>query len=66
MRIFTGASLCLMLGLAGLLSNVATAPAMANEAAMATGIIELRPDDADHVKLGQKIYLEQCASCHGV
>jgi len=66
MRIFTVASLCLMLGLAGLLSNVATAPAMANEAAMATGIIELRPDDADHVKLGQKIYLEQCASCHGV
>jgi hypothetical protein len=55
MRIFTGASLCLMLGLAGLLSSVATAPAMANEAAMATGIIELRPDDADHVKLGQKI-----------
>ena len=28
--------------------------------------VELRPDDPVNVKLGQKIYMDQCASCHGV
>ena len=28
--------------------------------------IELRPNDAVYVKMGEKVYLEQCASCHGV
>ena len=30
------------------------------------GIIELRPNDPVYVKMGEKVYLEQCASCHGV
>ena len=30
------------------------------------GVIELRPSDAVYVKMGEKVYLEQCASCHGV
>ena len=29
-------------------------------------IIELRPNDPVYVKLGKNIYMEQCASCHGV
>ena len=28
--------------------------------------IELRPNDPVYVKMGEKIYLEQCSSCHGV
>ena len=28
--------------------------------------IELRPNDPVYVKMGEKVYLEQCASCHGV
>ena len=28
--------------------------------------IELRPDDPVFVKMGKKVYLVQCASCHGV
>ena len=28
--------------------------------------VELRPDDPVYVKLGKKIYMDQCASCHGV
>ena len=28
--------------------------------------IELRPDDPVFVKMGEKVYLVQCASCHGV
>ena len=28
--------------------------------------VELRPNDPVYVKMGEKIYLEQCASCHGV
>ena len=30
------------------------------------GGIELRPNDPVYVKMGEKVYLEQCASCHGV
>ena len=30
------------------------------------GVIELRPSDPVYVKMGEKVYLEQCASCHGV
>ena len=30
------------------------------------GVIELRPNDPVYVKMGEKVYLEQCASCHGV
>ena len=30
------------------------------------GVIELRPNDPVYVKMGGEIYLEQCASCHGV
>ena len=30
------------------------------------GAIELRPNDPVYVKMGEKVYLEQCASCHGV
>ena len=30
------------------------------------GAIELRPNDPVYVKIGEKVYLEQCASCHGV
>ena len=26
----------------------------------------MRPNDAVYVKMGEKVYLEQCASCHGV
>ena len=28
--------------------------------------IELRPNDPFYVKMGEKVYLKQCASCHGV
>ena len=28
--------------------------------------IELRPNDPVYVKMGERVYLEQCASCHGV
>ena len=28
--------------------------------------VELKPNDAVYVKMGKKIYVEQCASCHGV
>ena len=27
--------------------------------------VELKPNDADYVKMGKKVYVEQCASCHG-
>ena len=30
------------------------------------GAIELRPNDPVYVKMGEKVYLEQCSSCHGV
>ena len=30
------------------------------------GVIELRPNNPVYVKMGEKVYLEQCASCHGV
>ena len=30
------------------------------------GVIELKPSDPVYVKMGEKVYLEQCASCHGV
>ena len=33
---------------------------------IADDIVELRPDDPVYVKLGQKIYRDQCASCHGL
>ena len=33
---------------------------------IADDLVELRPDDAVYVKLGEKIYIDQCASCHGV
>ena len=33
---------------------------------IADNLVELRPDDPVYVKLGQKIYIDQCASCHGV
>ena len=33
---------------------------------IADNLVELRPDDPVFVKLGQKIYMDQCASCHGV
>ena len=29
-------------------------------------MVELKPNDAIYVKMGKKVYLEQCASCHGV
>ena len=60
MRNFASAGLYLMLALAG------SSPALANASVAANGTVELRPGDADYVKLGQQIYLEQCASCHGV
>ena len=28
--------------------------------------LELKPNDAVYVKMGKKVYVEQCASCHGV
>ena len=28
--------------------------------------IELRPNDPVYVTMGEKVYIEQCASCHGV
>ena len=28
--------------------------------------VELKPNDAVYVKMGKKVYVEQCASCHGV
>ena len=34
--------------------------------AFADDLVELRPDDPVYVKPGQKIYMDQCASCHGV
>ena len=33
---------------------------------IADNLVELRSDDPVYVKLGQKIYMDQCASCHGV
>ena len=33
---------------------------------IADNLVELRPNDPVYVKLGQKIYMDQCASCHGV
>ena len=33
---------------------------------IANDLVELRPDDPVYVKLGEKIYMDQCASCHGV
>ena len=30
------------------------------------GVIELRSNDPVYVKMGEKVYREQCASCHGV
>ena len=33
---------------------------------IAVDLVELRPDDPVYVKRGQKIYMDQCASCHGV
>ena len=33
---------------------------------IADDFVELRPNDPAYVKLGQKIYMDQCASCHGV
>jgi mono/diheme cytochrome c family protein len=33
---------------------------------IADNLVELRPNDPVYVKLGQKIYIDQCASCHGV
>ena len=29
-------------------------------------VVELRPNDPVYVKLGKNIYVDQCASCHGV
>ena len=54
MRKNTLAYFCLMLMLA------APMPAIADD------FVELRPDNPVYVKLGQKIYMDQCASCHGV
>ena len=54
MRKNTLAYFCLMLMLA------APMPAIADD------LVELRPDDPVYVKLGQKIYMDQCASCRGV
>jgi mono/diheme cytochrome c family protein len=34
--------------------------------AQAAELVELRPADPVYVKLGEKVYLDQCASCHGV
>jgi mono/diheme cytochrome c family protein len=31
----------------------------------AADLVELRSSDPVYVKLGEKVYLEQCASCHG-
>ena len=31
-----------------------------------SGVIALRPNDPVYVKMGEKVYLEHCASCHGV
>ena len=28
--------------------------------------VELKPNDAVYVKMGKKVYVEQCASCHGI
>jgi mono/diheme cytochrome c family protein len=33
---------------------------------IADNLVELRPNDPVYVKLGQKIYMDKCASCHGV
>ena len=30
------------------------------------GAVELRPNDPVYVKMGEKVYLEQCSICHGV
>ena len=32
----------------------------------ATEMVELKPNNAVYVKIGKKVYVEQCASCHGV
>ena len=32
----------------------------------AAEMVELQPNDAVYVKMGKKVYVEQCASCHGV
>ena len=54
MRKNTLAYSCLMMALAVPMPSIADDP------------VELRPDDPVYVKLGQKIYMDQCASCHGV
>ena len=32
----------------------------------AAEMVELEPNDAVFVKMGKKVYVEQCAICHGV
>ena len=54
MRKNTLAYLCLTLAVATPMPSTADNP------------VELRPDDPVYVKLGKKIYMDQCASCHGV
>ena len=54
MRKNTLAYLCLTLAVATPMPSAADNP------------VELRPDDPVYVKLGKKIYMDQCASCHGV
>ena len=54
MRKTTLAHLCLALALATPMPSIAD------------DLVELRPDDPVYVKLGQKVYMDQCASCHGV
>ena len=54
MRKNTLAYLCLTLAVGTPIPSVADNP------------VELRPDDPVYVKLGKKIYMDQCASCHGV
>jgi mono/diheme cytochrome c family protein len=40
--------------------------AFGSMAAQANELVELRPSDPVYVKLGERVYLDQCASCHGV
>ena len=54
MRKNTLAYLCLTLTVATPMPSIADNP------------VELRPDDPVYVKLGKKIYMDQCASCHGM
>ena len=54
MRKNTLAYLCLTLAVATPMPSVAANP------------VELRPDAPVYVKVGKKIYMDQCASCHGV